>query len=86
MNRIQRRRNTIFSLILVFSVLSWADSTQAPPKEVLDRPEFFAKMELVESLELLESITDTDLNKATSAAYLHDEDSPDESHSGGNND
>ncbi len=85
MNQSRSRRTLIFSLILVFSMLSWAESAQAPPKEVLDRPEFFANMEVIENLELLENITDSDLNKATSAEYLHDDDSSQESLPGDSN-
>lgn len=70
-------------LLLVFSMLSWADSSQTIPKEILDRPEFYSKMDVIENLELIETATESDLKTAATVADLPEVSPPDEINTGG---
>lgn len=61
-------------LILGFSAICWAQMPKVIPKEVpkelLERPEFFSKMSVIENLELLENATDSDITSAATVADI----------------
>lgn len=72
-----------FILTLSFSALAGADSLPTIPQQVLDRPEFFSKIDVIENLELLENVNDRDLETASKIADLPEITAPDKTSAGG---